>query len=222
MRINGKKAMVNAGYILGLFGVIAFFIIIGPWHLYFGGVKGRVIDKETKEPIEGALVIYNWTGYYQFIDTTLGTNVYDYTKTNKDGYFKIPMFFRPVLMPRESVGQSALIYAHGYKYERWGRGKEDGLGRLSNLMIEMWKIKNVKEMDSGISELMDKVSDLTGSGYLTQSRCSRRKLREIAEFVVQEEEYLISQYPESKEAKIHKSDPKENQEYINMIVNRYK
>jgi hypothetical protein len=187
VRIKGKKVMIWAGIILG---VVFCLVVFGPFHLYFGSVKGRIIDKETKKPIEGALIIYHWTGYYRFIDTTPGTNVYNYTKTDKDGYFKIPTFFRPVLIPRDyGVHQGVFIYAHGYKYEIWSRKKEKGLGRIRDLVIEMEKVKRREDIATSITKLDSNLLSL--SHY-----CSPEELFGLIEFILKERNYLVRTYPE--------------------------
>src|SRR4030066_1175644 len=65
----------------------------GPW-------KGRIIDIETKEPIEGAVVLAVWQRAYI---TPAGDNTYFYNAkevlTDKEGRYEIPSY-RPInLLP---------------------------------------------------------------------------------------------------------------------------
>jgi hypothetical protein len=86
--------------------IIVFFIFIyvltmtaipalaaGPW-------KGKIIDIETKEPIEGAVVLAVWQRAYR---TPAGDNTYFYNAkevlTDKEGRYEIPSY-RPInLLP---------------------------------------------------------------------------------------------------------------------------
>jgi len=65
----------------------------GPW-------KGKIIDIETKEPLEGAVVVAVWMRAYR---TPAGDNTYFYNArevlTDKEGRFEIPSY-RPInLLP---------------------------------------------------------------------------------------------------------------------------
>ena len=65
----------------------------GPW-------KGRIIDIETKEPLEGAVVLAVWMRAYR---TPAGDNTYYYNSkevlTDKDGRFEIPSYKPINLLP---------------------------------------------------------------------------------------------------------------------------
>jgi hypothetical protein len=82
----------------------------GPW-------KGRIVDIETKEPIEGAVVVAVWERVY---GTPAGPNSYFYEAkevvTDKEGRFEIPAY-RPInLLPLISSmrGPAFTIFKPGY------------------------------------------------------------------------------------------------------------
>jgi hypothetical protein len=82
----------------------------GPW-------KGRIIDIDTKEPIQGAVIVAVWERVYR---TPAGPNSYLYEAkevlTDKDRMFEIPAY-RPVnLLPLISYmrGPRFIIFKPGY------------------------------------------------------------------------------------------------------------
>jgi hypothetical protein len=50
-------------------------------------IQGRIIDNETKKPIENALVVFAWRS------SGSGWREYDATITDKNGYYKLPKRF---------------------------------------------------------------------------------------------------------------------------------
>lgn len=82
----------------------------GPW-------KGRVIDAETKEPLEGAVVLAVWERYYR---TPMGDDPYFYEAkevlTDKDGRFDMPWYVSFNLLPLISYieGPEFTIFKPGY------------------------------------------------------------------------------------------------------------
>ena len=82
----------------------------GPW-------KGKIIDVDTKEPLEGAVVLAVWERVYR---TPAGPNSYFYeakeTVTNKAGEFEIPSYTPINLLPLISFmrGPAFTIFKPGY------------------------------------------------------------------------------------------------------------
>lgn len=92
--------LINAGYAFAE----------GPW-------KGNIIDIETKEPIEGAVVLAVWERVYR---THAGASSYFYeakeTLTDKEGRFEIPSYMPINLVPIISYmrGPRFTIFKPGY------------------------------------------------------------------------------------------------------------
>jgi hypothetical protein len=82
----------------------------GPW-------KGKILDVETKEPLEGTVVLAVWQRVYR---TPAGNNAYFYeakeTVTDKAGEFEIPSYTPINLLPLISFmrGPEFTIFKQGY------------------------------------------------------------------------------------------------------------
>ena len=91
-------------------GSASLFYSDGPW-------SGKVIDSETKEPIEGAVVLTVWRKVYA---TPAGDNSYFLDAievlTNKEGKFIIPKFRAVNIIPiiRRFEGPDFTIFKPGY------------------------------------------------------------------------------------------------------------
>jgi len=87
----------------------------GPW-------KGKVIDAETKQPIDGAAVVAVWYKSYRG-PAGLSTGYLDAseTLTDKEGRFEIPSFWAlHIFFVREISGPIFTIYKPGYgSYPRY-------------------------------------------------------------------------------------------------------
>lgn len=78
----------------------------------FGPFQGKILDADTKEPIEGVVVLIEWYELHFFA----GATFYDAQEilTNKNGEFYIPgiLVFNPVVRLRAEAG--TIIYKSGY------------------------------------------------------------------------------------------------------------
>lgn len=78
----------------------------------FGSFRGKIVDAETKEPVEGAVVLIDWRELHFFA----GSTFYDAqeTLTDKNGEFYIPGIW--IFNPWNwiSLHASATIYKSGY------------------------------------------------------------------------------------------------------------
>lgn len=91
--MSSKTFVVGLMILLFLLVNYEYTIAAGPW-------RGKVIDAETKEPIEGAVVLAVWHRNYR---TPAGDNAYFYEAkevlTNKEGRFEIPSYIPINLLP---------------------------------------------------------------------------------------------------------------------------
>lgn len=114
----------------------------GPW-------RGKIIDIETKEPLEGAVVVAVWERVYR---TPTGDSSYFYEAkeilTDKEGKFEIPSYTPINLLPIISYmsGPEFTIFKPGY----------------GSLQMELGKYlsgkKEIKPYSGKLSEYMIKVS----------------------------------------------------------------
>ncbi|MBI5408653.1 MAG: hypothetical protein HZA14_04745 [Nitrospirae bacterium] len=89
-----NKILLSAFYILLSISLNCGYVFAaGPW-------KGKIIDIETKEPLEDAVVLAVWQRAYR---TLAGANTYFYEAkevlTNKEGTFEIPSYTPINLLP---------------------------------------------------------------------------------------------------------------------------
>ena len=69
---------------------VILFIIFWPW-AFLGSYKGKVIDADTKEPIEGAAVLVVYINFYPTVAGSISSaGDAQETLTDKNGEFKIP------------------------------------------------------------------------------------------------------------------------------------
>ncbi len=108
------KILLGFLTIILLFNCSAVFAA-GPW-------KGKVIDIETKEPLDGAVVLAVWERVYR---TPAGDNSYFYEAkevlTDKEGRFEIPAYTPINLLPLISYmrGPHFIIFKPAYLSIEW-------------------------------------------------------------------------------------------------------
>ena len=105
--------------VIAVLGLVGSFAFGSTGHIYYsdGPWKGTVIDSETREPIEGAVVVAVWERRYagpagpysSFLDAVE-------VPTDKDGRFLIPKFWKLNLLPIISwiEGPTFQIFKPGY------------------------------------------------------------------------------------------------------------
>jgi len=133
----------------------------GPW-------KGKILDVETKEPLEGVVVLAVWDRIYR---TPFGTSSYFYeakeTVTNKAGDFEIPSYTPINLLPIISHmhGPEFIIFKPHYGSLRMALGDylttntikseefelSKKMYRLINGVIELPRLKSREERVRNIS-----------------------------------------------------------------------
>lgn len=134
-----------------LFIVIAF-LFSGCAHAFAKGPwSGRVIDAETKEPIEGAVVVAVWEEDYAAA-IQRGRVFRDAAEslTNSEGYFEIEArTFLPMLPDGKIVGPKITIFKPGYGYyPRFQISPRRGTGSYfdkPNSVVELPKLHTKEE-----------------------------------------------------------------------------
>jgi len=135
---------------LFLFGFITLilFLLSYKYSLAAGPWKGKIVDTETREPLEGAVVVAVWERVYR---TPYGTNSYFYeakeTLTDREGRFEIPSYTPINLLPIISYIKEPefTIFKPGYgslrmalgKYLTGKKGIESYSAKLSGYMIKV-------------------------------------------------------------------------------------
>lgn len=152
----GKYGVINEGFDMrricffsALVLILAVFAIpataAGPW-------KGKIIDIEAKEPLEGAVVVAYW---YRVWRTPAGgiPDVYEIKEvlTNKEGNFEIPSYSPINLLPILSYirGPEFIIFKPGY-LSLSGRYLEENV--IDNV-AEFKRNEKVYRLAPGIIEL---------------------------------------------------------------------
>ncbi len=175
------------------FSIVVFVLFLSPSITFAGGPwKGKIIDIETKEPIEGAVVLAVWERAYR---TPAGDNTYFYEAkevlTDKEGNFEIPAY-RPInLLPIISYirGPNFTIFKPGYlslsdRYldeniiDKPAEFKRDGkIYRLSPGLIELPKLKTREERLKTLpSGLMYEEAEKKVKNYMHLINVERRNL----------------------------------------------
>lgn len=103
---------------ISCFLMIAFYLVLSASITFAGGPwKGKIIDIETKEPIEGAVVVAIWERAYRSVS---GDKTYFYEAkevlTDKEGRFEIPAYTPINLLPIISYIREPyfIIFKPGY------------------------------------------------------------------------------------------------------------
>jgi len=165
--------MSNKTLIIGLITLL--FLLVNYEYAIAGGPwKGKIIDIETKEPLEGAVVLAVWERVYM---TPAGASSYFYeakeTLTDKEGRFEIPSYTPINLVPIISYMRGPLftIFKPGYgsltmvldKYlkgvtaEVYEMELSEKKYRLSTGLIELPPLKTREERRMvGVSPIGDK------------------------------------------------------------------
>lgn len=88
----------------------------------FGPFQGKTVDADTKEPIEGVVVLVEWHKKQLLADASIYLDAQE-TVSDKDGKFYLPgiWIFNP--FHRYTVFTTIIIFKSGYEAERWAFSK---------------------------------------------------------------------------------------------------
>jgi hypothetical protein len=126
--------------------LLCFIFIIGYWErvegaefMDFGPYQGKVVDVDTREPIEGVVILVEWNQKHLFAGSTFIDA--QETLTDKNGDFHLPGIW--VFNPWKRLVSRALmiIYKSGYQ------------------PIKAGAFKKWKELDSGVKRYILEVED---------------------------------------------------------------
>lgn len=130
----------------------------GPW-------RGKIIDIETKEPIEGAVVLAVWQRAYR---TVSGDKTYFYEAkevlTDKEGNFEIPAYTPINLLPIISYIRGPEFTIFKPAYERYP-GNELIVFPIKNINV----VKSVKWKDSQNLESIEQGIEKEGIMFINRS-----------------------------------------------------
>ena len=69
----------------------------GYWFRYDDDVQGKIVDKDTRQPLEGVVVMAMWVTEFSRITIEPGENYYDYFETRTDANEPRPKVARGTL-----------------------------------------------------------------------------------------------------------------------------
>jgi hypothetical protein len=207
-KLSLKGPFIKNAFISLLLFFVSFNLFIsecsagGGWLIYHErSFKGKVIDAETKEPVEGAIVVAQYhvnmlgpTGSHTtFIDVQEAL-------TDKDGEFFIPSLTK-IINPL-SVGYDTrfLIWKPGYKPEEMLRGDffSKAPGTIEDRVVYTDKGMELKPTRIGIMELV-KVKTKEGRRMVTPSirgeKSDWKKQQQFIRLLREEWKYIYSEEP---------------------------
>jgi hypothetical protein len=91
------------------FVLLVFVLMITSGCSHYSGISGKIVDNATGKPIEGALVVAQWTKKHGFGLTNHTLNKITETLTDKEGAFTLSGNYDPFVEPPEMI-----IYKEGY------------------------------------------------------------------------------------------------------------
>lgn len=106
MNIKGEKMRNAIRHIILLFALLYF---TAGCHACYPDINGTVVDAETGQPIEGAIVLVEWTKRVGFGDYHTESVKVVEVITDKDGKFKVTGIKNPLVDPPDMT-----IYKKGY------------------------------------------------------------------------------------------------------------
>lgn len=161
----------------------------GPW-------KGRIIDMETKEPLEGAVVLAVWERVYR---TPAGPNSYFYNAkevlTDKEGRFEIPSYKPINLLPIISYmrGPYFTIFKPGYLSIEISLTKN-----VTDKVVDLPEKGKTFRLSPGIMELprlKTREERRNGQPSPVGDKKDWKKQRELIKALRQEWQYLYNENP---------------------------
>lgn len=81
-------------------------------------IEGRVVEEESRKPIEGVIVVVKWEGYISALVDSQRVCVYVQTTiTDKNGYYKFPAWKKSSeIGPVQKIKPDITVYKIGYQW----------------------------------------------------------------------------------------------------------
>ena len=127
---------------MGIYRLIILFALLSLMSGCYFGITGRVIDIETNQPIEGAVVLVEWTKTKGLGLTYTESDKVAEVLSDKDGKFDLPGCYNPFVNPPDVtvykkgyVAWNNKFVFPGYKKRtdfEWGAGNALRLERFKN------------------------------------------------------------------------------------------
>ncbi len=147
--------------------------------------EGKVIDADTKQPIEGAVVlgVYYFTAY-----TIAGSNSYvevgQETVTDANGEFKLPRTRRWLVLNRGYPRGKLVIFKPGYGlFPKHQRSEAVGVKKSwppsgKNVVYELPRLRTIEERKQNViySDVFDEISYRHKNSYLKSLNEERKSL----------------------------------------------
>lgn len=117
----------------------------------WGPFRGKIVDAETGQPIQGAVVLMIWLRLVDVLIETK-TEFYDAREavTGPDGTFEIPRLTPPFFRFR-IITYGPKVFAPGYAEERWVVTPPTGEALVDPTVVEMRRLKTREERLNALS-----------------------------------------------------------------------
>lgn len=188
-------------YVTIIIALVAIFILVSSLSMAAGPWKGRIIDMETKEPLEGAVVLAVWERVYR---TPAGDNSYFYNAkevlTDKEGRFEIPAYTPINLLPIISYmrGPYFTFFKPGYlslsRYD-YGAFFLEGTKEAPVELPEMGKVFRLAPGILELPKLKTREERRKGRPSPVGDKKDWKKQRELIKALRQEWRYLYNEDP---------------------------
>lgn len=136
--MEDKRAMSRKLSIRAIMSGVLLFVLSG---VCLAGTSGVVVDAKTGKPVEGAVVVMEWTMTKGLGNTYHETyQVYERV-TDKDGKFSVPGVLNPLVdAPTMAVYKRGYVcWSNGYTFDGKMEKDEKPIGSDMNIRLETWR-----------------------------------------------------------------------------------
>jgi hypothetical protein len=156
----------------------------------WGPFRGRIVDAETGQPIQGAVVLMIW---YELVYAVVQTNMefYDAKEavSGPDGTFEIPRLSPPFFTFR-IYRPSWTLFAPGYEFHRQVVTPQTGQALVAPTVIEMRRLKTREERLKNLPSIPGAFYSADPSGGALRKIAPREKIANFLRVLNEEETAL--------------------------------